>query len=44
MSLKDRQMAVGHTNQATTEKYDHARAARDKAVGDVFADIVSGDD
>lgn len=44
VSLKDRQMAVGHENQATTERYDHARAARDKAVGDVFADIVNGDD
>jgi integrase/recombinase XerD len=44
VSLKDRQMAVGHENQATTERYDHARAARDKAVGDVFAGIVNGDD
>lgn len=40
--LKARQLAVGHSNSATTERYDRARDATKTAVGNVFADIVSG--
>lgn len=40
VSLKARQLAVGHTTSSMTERYDRARDARATAVGDVFADIV----
>lgn len=40
VSLKARQLAVGHSSQNTTEKYDRARDATREAVGNVFADIV----
>lgn len=42
VSLRARQLSVGHTSASTTERYDHARDARATAVGDVFADIASG--
>lgn len=41
VSLKARQLSVGHVSASTTERYDHARDARQTAVGDVFADIVT---
>lgn len=40
VSLKARQLAVGHSSTATTERYDRARDATKTAVGNVFADIV----
>jgi site-specific recombinase XerD len=40
VSLKARQLAVGHSNSATTERYDRARDATKTAVGNVFAGIV----
>ncbi len=40
VSLKARQLAVGHTSQATTERYDRARDAAKSAPGQVFADLV----
>ncbi len=40
VSLRARQLAVGHTSASTTERYDHARDARATAPGDAFADIV----
>ncbi len=41
VSLKARQLAVGHSSQSTTERYDRARDATANAVGNVFADMVS---
>lgn len=41
VSLRARQLSVGHTSASTTERYDHARDARATAVGDVFEDIAS---
>lgn len=41
VSLKDRQLAVGHSSQATTERYDKANDASKVAPGDVFRDLVS---
>lgn len=40
VSLKERQLAVGHSSQATTERYDRARDAAGNAPGNVFADLV----
>jgi integrase/recombinase XerD len=40
VSLKARQLAVGHSSQATTERYDRARDASKNAPGQVFADLV----
>jgi site-specific recombinase XerD len=37
VSLKDRQLAVGHSSQATTERYDRARDAASKAPGNRLA-------
>lgn len=42
VDLKKRQLAVGHTSQATTERYDRAREASENAPGEVFADMVGG--
>lgn len=41
VSLKARQLSVGHSSSSTTERYDWARDARAVAVGDVLADIAS---
>jgi len=40
VSLKARQLAVGHSSQATTERYDKARDAAKNAPGQVFADMI----
>jgi len=40
VSLKARQLAVGHSSQATTERYDKARDAAKNAPGQVFADML----
>jgi integrase/recombinase XerD len=40
VSLKERQLSVGHGSQAVTERYDKARDAAKKAPGQVFADLV----
>jgi integrase/recombinase XerD len=40
VSLKVRQLSVGHSSQATTERYDHARDAAKNAPGQVFADMI----
>jgi integrase/recombinase XerD len=42
VSLKARQLAVGHSNSATTERYDKARDARREAPGNAFVSIVGG--
>jgi site-specific recombinase XerD len=42
VSLKERQLSVGHRSQSTTERYDHARDASKNAPGQVFADLVDG--
>jgi site-specific recombinase XerD len=39
-SLKERQLSVGHTSQATTERYDRARDAAENAPGQVFKDMM----
>jgi integrase/recombinase XerD len=39
ISLKIRQLSVGHASQATTELYDHARDAAKNAPGNIFADF-----
>ncbi len=39
-TLKERQLAVGHSSQATTEWYDRAREAAENAPGRVFADLL----
>lgn len=44
VSLKDRQLAVGHASQSTTERYDKAKDASKVAPGDVFADMVKKQD
>lgn len=41
VSLKERQLAVGHSSQSTTERYDKARDAAGKAPGQVFVDLIS---
>lgn len=40
ISLKERQLAVGHASQATTERYDRARDASKNAPGQVFASMI----
>lgn len=40
ISLKERQMAVGHNSQNTTERYDRARDAAKNAPGQIFEDLV----
>lgn len=40
VSLKARQLAVGHSSSATTERYDRARDAAAGAPGQVLADLV----
>jgi integrase/recombinase XerD len=40
VSLKARQLAVGHSQSGTTEKYDRARDATTTAPGDVFAEMM----
>lgn len=40
VSLKERQLAVGHSSSSTTERYDRARDASRSKVGDTFADLV----
>jgi site-specific recombinase XerD len=40
VSLKERQLAVGHASQATTERYDRARDAAKNAPGQVFANMI----
>lgn len=40
VSLKARQLAVGHSSSSTTERYDRARDARSEAPGNAFAEIV----
>jgi site-specific recombinase XerD len=42
VTLKERQLSVGHSSQSTTERYDKARDAAKNAPGQVFADIVGG--
>lgn len=44
VSLKERQLAVGHASQATTERYDKANAAASSAPGQVLADLVGHKD
>lgn len=39
VSLKERQLSVGHTSAAVTELYDKARDAAKNAPGSVFADM-----
>lgn len=39
VDLKQRQLAVGHSSQATTERYDKAREAAQNAPGQVFANM-----
>ena len=39
VDLKMRQLAVGHSNSATTERYDKATTAAGNKVGDVFKDL-----
>lgn len=41
VSLKDRQLAVGHASQATTERYDKADYAAQNAPGQVLADLIT---
>jgi integrase/recombinase XerD len=40
LTLKERQLSVGHSSSATTERYDRARDARANKTGNVFADLV----
>jgi lysophospholipase L1-like esterase len=40
VSLKERQLAVGHSSSSTTERYDRARNAAGTKVGNVFASLV----
>lgn len=40
VSLKARQLAVGHESASTTERYDRAREAAQQAPGEVLADLV----
>lgn len=40
VSLKERQLAVGHASSATTERYDRAREAAKNAPGQMFADMI----
>jgi len=40
ISLKDRQLSVGHSSQSTTERYDRARDASKNAPGEIFSDLV----
>lgn len=40
VSLKERQLSVGHTSQSTTERYDQARDAARSAPGQVFEDLI----
>lgn len=40
VSLKERQLSVGHTSQNTTERYDRARDAANNAPGNVLVDLV----
>jgi site-specific recombinase XerD len=44
VSLKQRQLAVGHNSQSTTERYDQARDATKFAPGSVLADLIKKDD
>jgi site-specific recombinase XerD len=44
VGLKERQLAVGHSSSATTERYDHARDAAKNAPGQVFADLFDGEE
>lgn len=39
VSLKERQLSVGHSSSNTTERYDRARDAAGAKVGDVFRDL-----
>lgn len=41
VSLKARQLAVGHDSSNVTERYDHARDARRAAPGNAFAAIIA---
>ena len=40
VSLKERQLAVGHSSQATTERYDRARDASSQAPGNAFSRFI----
>ncbi len=40
VSLKKRQLAVGHSSSATTENYDRAREAAQNAPGEALADLL----
>lgn len=40
VDLKSRQLAVGHSSQATTERYDRARETSKNAPGQIFADMI----
>lgn len=42
VSLKERQLAVGHSSSSTTEKYDRARDASKNAPGQLLEDLVNG--
>lgn len=44
VSLKERQLSVGHSSSQTTEGYDRARDAAANAVGNVFEDLFETDD
>lgn len=39
LTLKERQLSVGHSSSATTERYDKARDAAKNKTGNVFADL-----
>lgn len=40
VSLKRRQLAIGHVSQSTTEKYDRSRDASKDAPGELLADLL----
>lgn len=40
VSLKERQLSVGHSSSSTTERYDKARNAAANKVGNAFSDLV----
>lgn len=42
VSLKERQLAVGHASSSTTERYDRARDAAKNAPGQLLEDLVNG--
>lgn len=41
-SLRDRQVAMNHARQSTTERYDHAVRLPEKVPGELLGDLVTG--